>query len=410
MGVLNNSDLFIEKGKIIGIGINLSAPAGTTIIHAEGKHVTPGIIDSHSHIAGNSSSNEPGQAITSETRVEDCLTGDDVSIYRELAGGVTTACILHGSLNPIGGQNAVIKLRWGALPDELKLDQAPPGIKLALGENVKLSNWSFGSRPNRYPQTRMGTEQIIRDEFQAAIEYKNAWQKYRKDKKGMPPRRDLELEPIVEVLEGKRMVHAHAYRQDEALMLMRLAESFHFKIALFVHILEGYKIADLIARHGAGATTFSDWWTYKFEAFDAIPFNGALMKNEGVLVSFSSDSDELARHLNSEAAKAIKYGNLSPEEALKLVTLNPARQLQIDKWTGSIEPGKDADFVLWSGDPLSAYAVCEQTWIDGKKYFDREEDKSMQEKVAKERALLIQKAIASKSELKSTDAAKQTSK
>jgi len=407
-GTLKNTDLLIEKGKITGIGNNLSTPAGTTIIHAEGKHVTPGIIDSHSHIAGSSMFNEPGQAITSETRIEDVLTGDDISIYREVAGGVTTACILHGSLNPIGGQCAVVKLRWGALPDELVVENAPPVIKLALGENVKLS--SSSPRPNRYPKTRMGTEQIIWDEFQAAIEYKYAWQKYLKDKKGVPPRRDLELEPIVEVLEGKRMVHAHAYRQDEALMLMRLAESFHFKIALFVHILEGYKIADAIARHGAGATTFSDWWSYKFEAFDAIPFNGTLMAKAGVLVSFSSDDDELARHLNSEAAKAIKYGNLAPEEALKLVTLNPARQLQIDKWVGSIEPGKDADFVIWNGHPLSSYSLCEQTWIDGKKYFDREEDKRMQETVAKERALLIQKAIASKSELKSLEAAKQTPK
>jgi len=356
------------------------------------QHITPGLIDCHSHTAIDGDVNEGTQTISAEVRIGDVVDGNDIDLYRQLAGGLTCANLLHGSANAIGGHNQVIKLRWGGTPEGLKFKQAPQGIKFALGENPKQSNW--GDRFTiRYPQTRMGVEEIIRDEFQAAREYEKRWKEYQKSKRGMPPRKDFELEAIVEVLNGLRLVHSHSYRQDEILMLMRLAEEYGFRVATFQHVLEGYMVADAMAQHGAGGSCFSDWWAYKFEVYDAIPYNGALMHDEGVVVSFNSDSNEMARRLNTEAAKAVKYGEVSPEEALKFVTLNPAKQLKIDRWVGSLEPGKDADLVLWSGDPLSTYSVCLQTWIDGAKYFDREEDLKMREEVHKERALLIQKAL-----------------
>jgi len=271
--------------------------------------------------------------------------------------------------------------------------EAPAGIKFALGENVKQSNW--GDRyTTRYPQTRMGVEQIIRDAFKSALDYEKAWNTYREESKKkilIPPRRDLQLEALLEILKGQRLVHAHSYRQDEILMLLRVAEDFGFRIATLQHVLEGYKIAEAIAKHGAGASTFSDWWAYKFEVYDAIPHNGTLMEKVGVITSFNSDSDELARRLNLEAAKAVKYGGLTEEEALKLVTINPAKQLRIDKYVGSLEPGKHADFVIWSGNPLSTYTICEQTWIEGRKYFDRNEDLMMRGFIKKQRAFIIQK-------------------
>jgi imidazolonepropionase-like amidohydrolase len=394
-GTLKDADLIIKNGKIQQIGRDLISPKNSIIIDAKGKHVTPGIIDCHSHTAISGNVNEGGQAITSETRIEDVIDCNDIAIYRELAGGTTMANVLHGSANPIGGQNAIIKLRWGTLPDEMILEGFPKGLKFALGENVKQSNSSERQNP-RYPQTRMGVEQIISDEFQAAIDYKKVIAKYDDDGVGLPPRRDLELEPIVEVLEGKRFAHVHAYRQDEILMLMRLAEKYNFKISTFQHVLEGYKVADILLNHGAGASSFSDWWAYKFEVYDAIPYNGVIMDKVGVSVSYNSDSDELARRLNLEAAKAVKYGGLLPEQALKFVTINPAKQLKIDTKVGSLEVGKDADFVIWSGDPLSTYTICEQTWIDGRKYFDREEDLKMREEIQKERSLLIQKILSLK--------------
>jgi len=397
-GKLEQADMLVKEGKILRIGQNLKAPAGAVIIDARGKHVTPGLIDAHSHTAISGGVNESAQVVSAEVRIQDVINPDDIAIYRELAGGLTTANLLHGSANPIGGQNAVIKLRWGASPDEMLFKGAPPTIKFALGENPKQSNWRDRSAI-RYPQTRMGVEQIIRDRFKAALDYKKAWEKYnslRKKTGVIPPRRDLELEALVEVLEGKRYVHCHSYRQDEILMLMRVAEDFGFQVRVFQHVLEGYKVADIMARHGAGASTFSDWWAYKFEVYDAIPYNGALMHNAGVVVSYNSDSKELARRLNTEAAKAVKYGGVSEEEALKFVTLNPAIQLGIDHRVGSLEPGKDADFVIWSGHPLSTYTICEQTWIDGRKYFDREEDLKMRKQVEAERARLIQKVLASK--------------
>jgi imidazolonepropionase-like amidohydrolase len=392
-GKVENGDLLIERGKISKVGRALTAPAGAMVIDGRGKHVTPGIIDAHSHMAVSGSVNEVGQAITAEVRIGDVIDPDDIDIYRGLAGGVTSAHILHGSANPIGGQAQLIKLRWGALPEEMKFEGAPPTIKFALGENVKQSNW--GERfTTRYPQTRMGVEQIMRDEFKAALDYERAWQRWEREKSGIPPRRDLELEAALEILKSKRFVHCHSYRQDEILAMMRVAEDFGFRVRVFQHILEGYKVADIMARHGAGGSSFSDWWAYKLEVYDAIPHNGALMHQEGVLTSFNSDSDELARRLNLEAAKAMKYGGVSEEEALKFVTLNPAKQLKVDHRVGSLEPGKDADVVIWSGHPLSTYSICEQTWIDGRRFFGREEDRSLQDEVQKQRAMLIQKALA----------------
>src|ERR1041385_438481 len=394
-GTLNNSDVLVERGKIVKIGQHLQAPSDAVVIDANGKHVTAGLIDCHSHSAAAGSVNESGQAITAEVRIGDIIDADDISIYRELAGGLTVANVLHGSANPIGGQNQVIKLRWGVLPEEMKCEGAIPGIKFALGENPKQSNW--GDRfTTRYPQTREGVEQIIRDEFRAALDYEKSWNEFKEGKRHIPPHRDLQAETILVILKGKRLVHSHSYRQDEILMLLRVAEDFGFKIGTFQHVLEGYKVADQLAKHGAGASTFSDWWAYKFEVYDAIPYNGALMHDAGVVVSYNSDSDELARRLNTEAAKAVKYGGVSQEEALKFVTINPAKQLRIDKRVGSLEVGKDADFVVWSGNPLSTYSVCEQTWIDGKKYFDRDEDRMMNKEVQNERAVLVQKVLGTK--------------
>ncbi|MGN6545445.1 MAG: amidohydrolase family protein [Aureliella sp.] len=393
-GILSSGDLLIHRGIIDKVGQALAAPAGATIIDARGKHVSPGIIDCHSHMATDGGVNESGQAVTAEVRIGDFIDPNDMTIYQQLAGGVTTANILHGSANPIGGQNQVIKLRWGASDDELKMREAPPGIKFALGENVKQSNW--GDRATgRYPQTRMGVEQIIRDRFEAAKLYRQAHSAAAAQGKRLPPRRDYELEALVEVLEKQRWIHCHSYRQDEILAFLRTLEDYGVQVGSLQHVLEGYKIADAMAKHGATGSTFSDWWTYKFEVRDAIPFNGALMHRAGVIVSFNSDDNELGRHLNHEAAKAIKYGGVSPEEALKFVTLNPAKQLRIDQHVGSLAPGKHADFVIWSGSPLSTLSRCEQTWIDGRKYFDRDEDAEARVKAAKLHRALVERVLAS---------------
>jgi len=395
-GKLENADVLIRAGKIDEVGTNLETPADAVEIDGTGKHVTPGIIDAHSHTAIMEGINEGTQAVTAEVGIGDVIDSYDIAMYRELAGGLTVANVLHGSANPIGGKNQVIKLRWGAGPEELKFAEAKAGIKFALGENVKRSNWRILS--NRYPQTRMGVEQIIRDRFHAAREYQQSWDRYNtlEDQSGVvPPRRDLELETLQEILAGERLVHCHSYRQDEILMLLRVAEDFGFTIGTFQHVLEGYKVAPELAAHGAGASAFSDWWAFKVEAYDAIPYNGALMHDAGVLVTFNSDSDELARRLNTEAAKAVKYGGVDEVEALKFVTLNAAKQLAIEPWVGSLEPGKDADFVIWNGHPLSTYTKCEQTWIDGRRYFDIDEDRQMMKEVKEERTRLIQKLLKS---------------
>ncbi|MFP6691486.1 MAG: amidohydrolase, partial [Pirellulales bacterium] len=393
-GVLTEADLLFGAGKIIAVGRDLKVAKGTRVIDANGRHVTPGLIDCHSHMATDGGINESTQAVTAEVRIGDFIDAEDIAIYRQLAGGVTAANILHGSANPIGGQNQVVKLRWGFESEGLKFEGAPAGIKFALGENVKQSNWGE-KYTTRYPQTRMGVVQIIRDTLQAARDYRRAHAAWRRTRSGLPPRVDLELEAIAEILEGRRWIHCHSYRQDEILALIRTLDDFGVTIGTFQHILEGYKVADAMRRHGATGSAFSDWWAYKIEVYDAIPYNGALMHRAGVNVSFNSDDRELARHLNQEAVKAVKYGGLPPEEALKFVTLNPAIQLRINKHVGSLEAGKHADLVVWSGNPLSNFTRCEQTWIDGRKYFDREDDVARRQRAAEMHRALVQKILVS---------------
>jgi imidazolonepropionase-like amidohydrolase len=396
-GKLEDWDILFIDGKIDKVAPDVTVPQGSAlVIDGTGKHITPGFIDCHSHSAA-SSINEGAQNVTAEVRIRDVLYADDVNVYRQLGGGLTTANVLHGSANPIGGQNAVIKLRWGAGPEGLLFTNAPQGIKFALGENVKQANWPG----TRYPQTRMGVEQVIRDAFRAAQDYRHKHKTYARNSKAqrkkVPPRKDLELEALAEILEGTRLLHCHSYRQDEILMLTRIAEDFGFTIATFQHVLEGYKVADRIAEHGAGASTFSDWWQYKYEVIDAIPYNGALMAKNDVLVSFNSDDAELARRMNTEAAKAIKYGGLSEQDALDFITINPAKQLHIDKWVGSLEEGKDADFVIWDGPPLDIYSHVQETWIEGTRYFSMDENSKLEERDSKVRQDLIQKILSSTS-------------
>jgi imidazolonepropionase-like amidohydrolase len=381
--------ILIRDGKIVEAGEKVTVPEGARVIDAAGQFVMPGIIDCHSHIAADSI-NEGAVAVSSMVGIEDVINPDDPDIYRALAGGVTTANVLHGSANPIGGKCQVMKMRWGKDAEGLKFEGAMPGIKFALGENVKRSGSpgnGFGASPGlRYPASRMGVEDVIREAFTEARAYQKEWRDYQakldRHEQAIPPRRDLKLDPLVEVLEGKRYVHAHCYRADEILMLLRVADDFGFKIRTLQHVLEGYKVANEIAAHGAGASTFSDWWAYKAEAYDAIPFNAALMTRKGIVVSVNSDSAELMRHLNTEAAKAMKYGGLNETEALALVTINPAKQLGIENRVGSIEPGKDADLTIYDKHPLSNYAKVEKVFIDGQMYFDREKD--LEERPGKE--------------------------
>ncbi len=385
-GTIPNGVVILRNGRVEAVGgANTPIPTGADIVDASGRFVSPGIIDAHSHIAAESI-NEGGTTVSSMTGIEDVLNPTDINIFRDLAGGLTVANVLHGSANPIGGKNSVIKLRWGkSRASELVFEGALPGIKFALGENPKDIRLGGGGQqnqpPRRYPATRPGVEYVIRDAFTRAKAYQREWQEYQKGTAqraeggtAVPPRRDLQLEPLVEILEGKRLVHAHCYRADEILMLIRLADEMGFKIATFQHVLEGFKVADEIAAHGAGASTFSDWWAYKVEAEDATPYNATLMHKRGVLVSINSDSAEHARRLNTEAAKSIHWGGLTDDEALALVTINPAKQLRIDNRVGSIEPGKDADVVIWNNHPLSTYAIADRVYIDGQMYYDRQED------------------------------------
>lgn len=398
-GIIGNSDLILANGKIAKIGTNLSTPSGYQVIEGAGMHLTAGIIDEHSHIAVNGGLNEMSDAITSEVQIADVLNPDDIAIYRSLAGGVTTANLLHGSANPIGGQSQVIQLRWGESAENLKFTQAHQGIKFALGENVKQSNW--GERyTRRFPQSRMGVKALMSDAFNAARDYKDAQAQYaelrsREKRKQLSPRPDYRLQAIAQVLNGERDVHIHSYVQSEILMFLRLAEAYDFKVTAFTHVLEGYKLAPELAAHGAGASTFADWWAYKFEVYDAIPQNACLMMNAGVLTSINSDDFEMQRRLNQEAAKSVKYCDMSPEDAWKMVTINPAKQLGIDAITGSIEEGKQADLVLWDANLLSVYAKSQAVWIGGKRYFDRAEDKQMTQAIVSERQALIQKILGS---------------
>lgn len=373
-GTLENTDILIQNGKIARIGKNLSAGANVRTIDGTGKFVSPGIIDCHSHSMLDAI-NEGSYSVTSMTQVRDVLNPNDVAIYRALAGGVTSALLLHGSANAIGGQSSTVKFKYGRPVEDFVIADAPKGIKFALGENPKRSSsQGFGGQPPRYPRTRMGVLEVIRDAFTRAREYKRAWDDFNAKKTNIQPRRDLELEPLVEILEGKRLVHAHGYRSDEHLNLLLIADEFGFKVATLQHALEAYKIAPEVAKRGTGASIFVDSWSYKLEAYDSIPYNAAILWKNGVSVSINSDSDERMRRLNLDAAKVMKYGGVPEEEALKMITLNPARQLGIDKRTGSIEPGKDADLVIWTAHPFSVYSRPEMTLIEGEIYFDRQQD------------------------------------
>lgn len=386
-GILQNADVLLENGKIKAVGKGLAA-GSAKVIDATGKHITPGIIDEHSHIAITGGVNEGAQSNSAEVRVADVVNPEDVNIYRQLAGGVTTSHLLHGSANPIGGQSQLIKLRWGKNAEELKFADSDGFIKFALGENVKQSNFGSGMR---FPVTRMGVEQVFVDDFTRAKEYKKALAA-----KGSNTRRDLELDALVEILDNKRFITCHSYVQSEINMLIHVADSLGFKINTFTHILEGYKVADKMKAHGIAASTFSDWWAYKMEVAEAIPYNGAIMHNVGITTAFNSDDAEMARRLNQEAGKAVLYGGLPEEEALKLVTLNPARMLHIDSKVGSLKPGKDADVVVWSATPLSIYAKAERTFVDGVAYWDMERDEKVRADQQTEKARIIKKMLDSK--------------
>ena len=391
-GKLENTDVLLRGGKIAAVGANLAAPAGGRTIDASGKFVIPGIIDAHSHSMADAI-NEGSYSVTSMVRIQDVLDANTPGLYRQIAGGVTTLNILHGSANTIGGQNAIVKLKLGRPLDEMMFPGARPGIKFALGENVKRSNSNVQpGQERRYPATRMGVADVLRDAFTRAKDYQAAWAEYRTARAAgrnvLAPRRDLELEPLVEILEGKRDVHAHSYVASEIAMILEVADEFGFKIKTLQHILEGYKVAPEIAKHGAGASTFADMWGYKLEAYDAIPHNAAIMTRAGVVVSINSDSDERARRLNLDAAKMMKYGDMTEQEALRMITLNPAIQLGIQDRVGSIDVGKDADLSIWNGDPMSVYSRVETTFIDGEVFFDREQDLANRARLAAERAEL----------------------
>lgn len=397
-GILKNADIIIKEGKILKVGTNLSKPSKSIEIDGTGKHVTSGIIDEHSHIAVVGGVNEGGQNISAEVSIADVVYPDDINIYRQLAGGVTAAQLLHGSANPIGGQSAIIKLRWGSSPEDMKIKGADGFIKFALGENVKQSNWGE-IYTVRYPQTRMGVEQVFYDAFHKAMAYEKSIKEQLSGKsktKTVFPRKDIENEILLEILHGKRFITCHSYVQSEINMLMHVADSMGFKVNTFTHILEGYKVADKMKAHGVNASTFSDWWAYKFEVYEAIPYNAAIMHKMGLNVSMNSDDAEMARRLNQEAAKAVKYGGISEEEAWKMVTLNPAKMLHLDKQMGSLKEGKDGDVVVWSDNPLSIYAKAEKTFIDGKLYFDRDRDKELQKKNTADRIRITKKMLDAK--------------
>ena len=384
-GKLENTDVLLKDGKIAKVGKNLS-DASAKVIDGTGKHVTAGIIDEHSHIAA-ASINEGGQSVTSEVRIADNLNPEDVNIYRQLSGGVTSSHILHGSANTIGGQTQLIKLRWGANDEDLKFKGWDPFIKFALGENVKRTTFQNN---NRFPDTRMGVEEVLNDAFARAKDYEADM------KKDPKTRRDLELDALVEILNRKRFITCHSYVQSEITAAMRVGDKYGFKFNTFTHILEGYKVADKMKVHGSSASTFADWFYYKVEVTDAISYNAAIMQKVGLNVCINSDDAEMARRLNQEAGKIVRYGGVSEEEALKMVTLNPAKALHVDDKVGSIKAGKDADIVIWSENPLSIYAKSEKTIVDGIVYWDREKDAEQRKKIAAERFRLVQKMIGEK--------------
>ena len=398
-GIVENGSVTIRDGKIIAVNSG-GAPGGAIIIDAQGKHVTCGIIDEHSHIAISKGVNEGGQSVSAEVSIQDVVRSDDINIYRHLAGGVTCAQLLHGSANAIGGQSALVKFKWGFSPEEMILnDSLVDGfIKFALGENVKRSTSRYNPR---YPDTRLGVEQIFYDAFIRAKEYKEAWEDYynmseSKRKRVNAPRKDLELDAISEILDKRRFISCHSYQQGEINMLMKVADSMGFTLNTFTHILEGYKVADKMAEHGAGASTFADWWAYKYEVKEAIPYNAAILNEMGVITAINSDDAEMGRRLNQEAAKAVKYGGVSQEDAWKMVTLNPAKLLHLDDRMGSIKVGKDADIVIWSANPLSMHAKVEKTFVDGMLLYDWERSFELHQRDQKERKRIITKMIDAK--------------
>lgn len=381
-GVMEGADMIVTRGQVTEVGRNLSVPSNAVVIDANGKHVTPGLIDAHLH-SGSDGVNEVGGAIVPEVRLGDVLNINNIWMYRQLAGGLTTAHVMHGSANPIGGQNQHVKMRWGSLSDDLKIDDAPRTVKFALGENPK----RVGS--NRYPETRMGTMEIIADHFRMARDYEAKWNEWEENRSGIPPRKDLRLDALVDILNEDILVQSHSYRQDEILSLMRLAEEFDFTVKAFHHGVEAYKVAPELAAGGVGAVVWSDWSAFKIEAYDGTVYNARLLHEAGVLTSLHSDNSQIASRMNWEAAKMVGAG-VDPEVALSMVTINTAKLLGIDHRVGSLESGKDADFVIWSGDPLSTLTKPEQTWVDGRKYFDLNEDAMLREQVQKERSQLIQ--------------------
>jgi imidazolonepropionase-like amidohydrolase len=390
-GAIQNASILMRDGKITEVGTNIQAPADAIVIDASGQYVTPGLIDTHEHIAAEAT-NEGSVAVSSMTDICGVVNPEDVGIFRELAGGITTIATIHGSANPIGGSNCVLKLRWGKTAKEMMFEGAMPGLKFALGENPtrpgQQTQGQATTRAPRYPATRMGVEDVIRSAFNDARNYMNEWNTYNKrvaagERSLVPPRKNLTLEPLVEVLQGKRLVFCHGYREDEMLMILKLSDEFGFKINSFVHGLEAYKIAKEIAAHGTVVSTFSDWYSYKVEANDAIPYNAAVLMKKGVLVTLNSDDAQLARHMNQEAAKLVRYGDVSEDDALKTITINAAKELHLENRVGSIDVGKDADLVIWDKHPLSNYAKVNKTIIDGQVYFDR--DQALKDQLAKEK-------------------------
>jgi len=384
-GKLENADLLVQAGKVVKVGQKLDAPKGAVEIDATGKHVTPGLIDPHTH-GGVSSINESGFAIVPEVQMGDVITHNNIWFYRQLAGGLTTTMIKHGSANPIGGENVFVKIRWGSLPDEYKIQGAPRTVKFALGENPKRS-------PNRYPNTRMGVQEIIRDHFLAARDYEKEWKTWEKTKTGIPPRKDLRMEALLDILNRKLLVSSHGYRADEFLALVRLTEEFGFKVQTLQHGVEAYKIADELKKSGVAAVVWSDWGAFKMEAYDATSYNARLLMEAGVVTSLHSDDNEISTRMNWEAGKLLRSG-VNEIDAMNTVTINAAKAIAIDSRIGSLEAGKDADFVIWNGNPLSQFTKAEQTWVDGRKYFSLDEDKLSREEIAKQRAQLIQAIIA----------------